>query len=560
MFLGQLITYKMKNKIMNTKYIGLLLIFLGLAACSELEDVDRIDPVAELPALTSGSVDFSKYVAVGASFTAGFTDNALFIKGQENSFPNIMAKEFAKVGGGAFTQPLMNDNIGGFLAGGVQSTSYLPRLYFNGAGPALLPATSTTIQSTVLANSPFNNLGVPGAKSFHLTIAGYGALNPYFGRMAKTAGSSMVSDALLLQPTFFSLSEIGGNDVLAYATGGGVGVDRTNDATNPALYGQADITNPVVFEQVFTGVVNTLTAGGAKGVVGTVPYITRLPYFTTVPFKPLSPANPSFGPLIPTLNGVFGQLNQVYAYLQSQGVTNATARSIVFSTTAASAVVIKDETLVNLSAQIEGVLNLSPTFPAFVQSFGLPAAAAPLVANLFGTIYGQTRQATAADLLVLPSSSVIGTVNTTTYSNLLLAGLPASLAGQFSVEGVTNPLADKWVLLPSEQLAVKNAVDAYNITINNVATAKGLAVVDFSAILESGATTGIITNPFILTTKLVTGGLVSLDGVHLTSRGYAVMANKFLEAIDATYGSNFVASGNVAKAGDYPTNYNPALR
>jgi len=39
-----------------------------------------------------------------------------------------------------------------------------------------------------------------------------------------------------------------------------------------------------------------------------------------------------------------------------------------------------------------------------------------------------------------------------------------------------------------------------------------------------------------------------------------VMANKFLEAIDLTYGSNFVASGNVASSGDYPTNYNPALR
>src|SRR5690606_11916456 len=122
--------------------------------------------------------------------------------------------------------------------------------------------------------------------------------------------------------------------------------------------------------------------------------------------------NPSFGPLIPTLNGVFGQLNQVYAYLQSvNAIDNAEERSIVFSTTEASAVVIKDETLTDISAQIAGVLTASPTFPAFVQSFGLPAAAAPLVANLLGNIYGQTRQATSEDLFVLPSSSVIGTVN-----------------------------------------------------------------------------------------------------------------------------------------------------
>lgn len=62
-----------------------------------------------------------------------------------------------------------------------------------------------------------------------------------------------------------------------------------------------------------------------------------------------------------------------------------------------------------------------------------------------------------------------------------------------------------------------------------------------------------------MTTDLVTGGLISLDGVHPTSRGYALMASSFLKAIDATYGSNFEASGNLPKAGDYPTNYSPTL-
>jgi len=58
---------------------------------------------------------------------------------------------------------------------------------------------------------------------------------------------------------------------------------------------------------------------------------------------------------------------------------------------------------------------------------------------------------------------------------------------------------------------------------------------------------------------LVSGGLVSLDGIHLTARGYAVMANKFLEAVDATYGSNFIAAGVKANTGDYPTNYSPFM-
>ena len=130
----------------------------------------------------------------------------------------------------------------------------------------------------------------------------------------------------------------------------------------------------------------------------------------------------------------------------------------------------------------------------------------------------------------------------------------------FDFNGVSVPLADKWVLLPSEQLGIKNATDAYNATIASVASENGLALVDLNAILTQASSAGIQFDDYTMTTDLVFGGLVSLDGIHLTGRGYALMANKFLEAIDATYGSNFIASGTVAKAGNYPTNYSPALQ
>ena len=90
----------------NIKFLSLFLGFIAFIGCNEPEDVlkdTNLEAKAELPALIAGSADFSNYVSLGASFTAGFTDNALFIKGQENSFPNIMAKEFAKIGSGAFT-------------------------------------------------------------------------------------------------------------------------------------------------------------------------------------------------------------------------------------------------------------------------------------------------------------------------------------------------------------------------------------------------------------------------------------------------------------------------
>ena len=532
----------------NIKYLLLSAILVAFTACSN-DDYDYTPDAAPLPDLTAGSADFSNYVAVGASFSAGFTDNALFMAAQNNSFPNILAEKFSNVGGGSFTQPLMADNIGGFLVGG--NVASAPRLFFNGSGPQVLDATPTT-EITSKLSGPFNNYGIPGAKSFHLGIPGYGALNPYFGRMASNATATVIGDAVAQNPTFFTLSEIGGNDVLAYATSGGTGVYQVGNM-NPATYGGSDITDPSVFGASFEAAVSALTSNGAKGVVTNVPYITSLSHFTTVPHNPLSPANPAFGPQIPMLNGIFGALNQIFEQIDP-------SRIIIFSETAASAVVIKDEDLINIAPQIAGALNASPTFPAFIAQFGLPAQAAPMVAQLLAGTYGQARQATAEDLLVLPSSNVIGTVNMASVQALMGQGLPQELAGQFSVEGVTLPLADKWVLTPEEQLNVKTATDLYNQAIADVANQYDLAIVDFKSILETASTTGFTDSKFNFTTKLVTGGLVSLDGVHLTSRGYAVMANAFLKAIDAKYGSNFVAAGYTANAGDYPTNYNPEFR
>ena len=60
---------------------------------------------------------------------------------------------------------------------------------------------------------------------------------------------------------------------------------------------------------------------------------------------------------------------------------------------------------------------------------------------------------------------------------------------------------------------------------------------------------------FNLNADFITGGLVSVNGIHLTARGYALMANEFLEQIDATYGSNFGASGSMIKANDYVIMY-----
>ncbi len=557
----------MTTTFINTKYFWLIALAAFFTACNDIEDIEEefgVETGSETTAtaeLTAGNADFSTYVALGNSLTSGFSDNALFIATQKNSFPNILATQFALAGGGSFTQPLMNDNIGGLILGGnpvinpaTGEQLFKPRLVTIGGPPKALedvigPVTPTTDFLLNNPTGPFNNMGVPGAASFHLLANGYGNIanfpsaNPYFIRMTGTTPNASVLELAMAQnPTFFTLW-IGNNDVLGYALSGGDGT--------------ANITDQATFDFSINTLVSTLTANGAKGVMANIPNLTSIPHFTTIPYNALDPNDEETGPelvaQIPTLNTVYGAINQIFAVLDP-------SRTITFSTTEANPVVIHDETLTNLSTQITGALVANPNFALFVQSLGLTAEQAPLVATLMGNAYGQARQATENDLLVLSSSSVIGTVNQISYTGLQSYGLSPTLAAQFSAEGITLPLADKWVLLPSEQAEIATAVSAFNATLKTAATNAGLAFVDANALMQQLATSGLSSNNFTLTSDLVKGGAFSLDGVHLTSRGYAAVTNEFLKAIDATYQSNFEASGNLVNIGNYPTNYSPTLQ
>lgn len=528
---------------MKTKYIGLLTIIMTMLMACQKDDYVIAEPVLEddavstpIPNFSKGSADFSSFVSVGSSITAGYSDGALFAKGQGVAFSNILAQQFKLAGGGEFTQPLIGDDIGGLLANGQQIADV--RLIFDltNQEPIFVNGSPSTDITNVIAG-PYNNMGVPGAKSFHLLAPGYGSIanfpdaaNPYFIRMASALDTRVIDDVMAKNPTFFSMW-IGNNDVLGYASSGG-------DGSNP-------ITDKATFDFSLTTLVQTMTLSGAKGIITNIPDVTRLPYFKTVPYAPLDPTNPDFGPQIPTLNAIFGQLNQVYAFL------GMPERSIVFSQSAASAVVIKDETLVDIAVQIAAVLNASPEFPLFVQQFGLPVEAAPAVANLLGSIYGQTRQANENDLLVLPSSNVIGTVNPDVVAFLLTQNLPEALAGQFAVEGITNPLEDKWVLLPSEQEEIATATIDFNITIQNLATQIDIAFFDVNTFFNGLATNGFQAGSAFMTADYVTGGTFSLDGIHPSPRGNAVIANQMIGLINAKYGSTIPKVNPVDYTGLY---------
>lgn len=498
----------------------LLLVSLTLVACNNEDDVTSNPNSSDGLPLTAGTADFSKYVSLGNSLTAGFSDGALFMEGQKGSYTNLLAVQFSLVGGGEFNIPNMTDNIGGFNLNGVQIPQFGPRLYFNGVGPVPVSGVSGTSINDHLTGQ-FNNMGVPGAKSFHLIAPGYGnpagipsgQANPYFARFASSPSTTIIADAVAQNPTFFSLW-IGNNDVLSYATSGGVGVNQLGNL-NPATYGGNDITDPNVFASVYSTLLDNLTANGAKGVVANLPYVTSVPYFTTVPTNPI-PGLPAAS--AGQLNQLFGGINQLTTAI---GQPNRFAVLVADDGNAATAeknpLLIIDESLPNLSAQITAVLT--------------PAVGAPTAAYL-GNLYGRARHAKntpeSRDYIVLPAQSVIGTIQ---------AGAPSP----FNTVGVSYPMQDGTTLTAAETLEVKTATDAFNASIQALASAKGLAFVDANATLNQVANGGISANGFTVSSTYVTGGGFSLDGVHPSPRGYALIANKFLEAINSTYGSNLKA-------------------
>jgi len=148
-----------------------------------------------------------------------------------------------------------------------------------------------------------------------------------------------------------------------------------------------------------------------------------------------------------------------------------------------------------------------------------PAAAAIYIQT--GT--GAVRPATAEDLIRLPfqSEGIFGKPNG--------SGIPYGLHP-------LNPIENKWVLDKDEVVKVKDYVNSYNSSIKSLATSKGLAIADTYAYFNQ-VKTGINVQGVGINASFITGGAFSLDGIHLTPRGNAAIANVFIDAINAKYGS-----------------------
>lgn len=112
-----------------------------------------------------------------------------------------------------------------------------------------------------------------------------------------------------------------------------------------------------------------------------------------------------------------------------------------------------------------------------------------------------------------------------------------------ALSGANTPvLPGNVVLTAAEANQIRAAVEGFNATIRREAEAKGAALANVNALLNLVDRFGYPVllrdgnkaNLKFLTTEFL-GGLFSLDGVHPTNTGYAIVANEFIRAYDVRF-------------------------
>jgi hypothetical protein len=426
----------------HTFYIILSTLFFILNSCK---------PDLKNPEPTAGDADFNKFIAVGGNYLSGYQNGALFEKGQKNSLPALLAKQFQLVGGTAFNQPLMPDEDGLGLNSKKHESKFVQASMLGyktdcKGETALKPIKDTlaynqaSIYLQSIAGNSFQNLSVPYAKIsqlFDVNLSSpYSPVtnpNPFYQRFASNSGASTITnDAVAQQASFFALYT-GMEDIYEYARFGGK---------------NQNITSSGLFNLYIDSLIERLTANGAKGVIATIPDLNTLPFFTTVPYNALE-----------LTQNKADSLNQLTGFL------------------------------FNFQEGKNGFVIEYPNGSGNYRKLG-------------------------------PGEFILLTVP--------LDSVKCDFLGAFT------PMPDLYVIDSTEIQIIQNAITAYNTIITQKAQQYSLALVDVNQFFRK-VKSGIKYNGADFNSTFVSGGFFSLDGFHPNQKGYAIMADEFIKAINLKY-------------------------
>ena len=241
------------------------------------------------------SLDVSRYLAVGDSYTAGVSAGGVTRTSQQYSFPNLLAQQLSRASAAAnFSQPLFEAGSGsGYLTlVDLSTTTGLPTVR-RVAGQAVVgrvinPSacggadTVRLLARSATAASLPQNLGIPGLSLSQIEVAGLGnaanatpggAFNPYFERLLPASSSTTYLQAVTTassSATFFTFFQ-GMDDLLPFVRSGGQcgGLDDDSPAKRNLLLN--------TMRQNAKKILDLLTTNSRPGIIARLPSLTNLP-------------------------------------------------------------------------------------------------------------------------------------------------------------------------------------------------------------------------------------------------------------------------------------------
>jgi hypothetical protein len=552
------------------------------------------DTEIDIPAPSTGSgsaqLDFSNYVAVGNSLTAGFMDNGLYEEGQMNSFPAIINGQVQAAGAVTnFTQPMVSGNGSGYLR--LASLDLIASVFtFDSA--FLAPDPSFLQKAT---GSGFNNIGVPGIRVSDIKTPGYGAdpqqANPFFWRMLPS-GSELTTYADFVassDPTFFTCW-LGNNDVLGYATSGGL----------------TPLTDSATFNSFYRDLVDGMVNGGAQGVVATIPDVTNIPFFQIVPWNGIpiftqadvDSANVGYAREIDPQIREAVKVEVIRLAVTIEDVATNEIPDLAFQTAyqpaydaAIDAGASDQEAQAIAEQDVEDLSNqLISELPDHLQGNETSPELDPLFDIIDNELANNTmlQQGIAQGIVDLTNAydndslpaeqkaaldAQIDTASADQIAALKAAGIypvfeiganpfvievpvtetnplgirqmqegelilfTAIAAGELEDSTAVQPKADQYILTQDELDRMYDHWNYFNSVISSYSSSSDVAVLNTNDILTE-VNNGFFTGTEAINAEYIQGGAFSLDAVHLTPKGYAVMANAFIQSINSKFGSN----------------------
>ena len=422
---------------------------------------------------TAGSAIFTNYLAVGNSLTAGYADGTLTASGQLNSYPQRLFEQFSKI-----------------QLHGAQGNFYQPLLHSDmGFGPD--PVTPSINNRPRLVLEVVNNcLGIPTLSPVNLPTyaadpqdaAAY--VSPGPGGQINNIGVPGIRVADYPVPGYGALN--------IYAARfynnptGGTPLDELQYRVNnlhPTFFTMWLGANDVLGYALAGGQGNG--SGAAAPILGN--------YFNSIDITPASVFQTEYDTAVQVAIGTGAK----GALINIPDVTSIP----FFTTIPANGLYITRQTLADSLNAFYASKNY--TFQLGYNYFIIQDNA------------GVLRQAVPGELILL----------NTPQDSLTCAGW-----------GSFKPILKQYVLTTDEIQNAKIATAKFNAIIAEAASRNNLALVDMNAYMGQ-IQSGMTYNGVTYSAQFVSGSAFSLDGVHLTPRGYAIVANQIINAINKQYGS-----------------------